>query len=159
MTTQMGLFEEANVIVAEPEPMTPIRVGSKVAQIPLRKKRRKACKRLMEILDELEGKDVHIGSYDGGRHFWVNNLKLPRLRLEWYPPGRHTKDYIPSVIILWGSRGASVRIFTDYLVAVREQEYQGYWNYLVDFRNGFWEHPIDNYRCHYACLSIIRFKD
>jgi len=145
--------------VAEPEPMTQVRVGSKVAQIPLRKKRRKACKRLMEILDELEGKDVRIGSYAGGGHFRLEHLKLPRLQLEWYPPGRHTKDYIPSVIVLWGSRGASVRIFTDYLVAVREQEYQGYWNYLVDFRNGFWEHPIDNYRCHYACLSIIRFKD
>jgi len=159
MTTQMGLFEEANVSVAKPEPMTKVRVGTRVAQIPLRKKRREACKRLMEILDELEGKDVHIGSYAGGGHFWFNNLHLPRLQLEWYPPGRQTKDYIPNVIVLWGSRGASVRIFTNYLVAVREQEYQGYWNYLVDFRNGFWEHPIDNYRCHYACLSIIIFKD
>jgi hypothetical protein len=159
MTTQLDLFGKAQVSVAEPEPMTPVRVGNRVAQIPLHKRRRQACNRLMEILEELEGKDIHIGSYKaGGRHFWVNNLKLPRLQLGWYPPVR-PKDYIPNVIVLWGSRSAQVRIFTDYLVAVREQEYQGYWLYLLDFSNGFWEHPIDNYRCHYACLTITRFKD
>ncbi len=158
--TTLSLFEEAGVTVAEPEPMTPVRVGSRVAQIPLHKKRREACNRLMEILAELEGKDIHIGSYHcGDRHFWIDNLKLPRLKLDWYPPGRHTKGYIPSVIVLWGSRSAQVRIFTNYLVAVREQEYMGYWHYLLDFRNGFWEHPIDSYYSHYACLTITRFKD
>ena len=163
MTTQLGLFGEAKVEVEEvekPESIPTIRVGSRVVQIPLRKKRREACNRLMEILEDLEGKDVHIGSYEiGGRHFWVDNLKLPRLKLDWYPPGRLTKGYIPSVIVLWGSRSASVRIFTNYLVAVREQEYQGYWLYLLDFRNGFWEHPINNYYSHYACLTITKFKD
>ena len=68
-------------------------------------------------------------------------------------------DYIPNVIVLWGSRGGQIRIFTDYLVAVREQEYQGYWHWLLDFRNGFWESSIDNFRAHYACLAITRFKD
>ena len=158
--TTLSLFDEAGVEVAEPEPMTPVRVGSRIAQIPLRKKRREACNRLMEILEELEGKDIYIGSYEaGGRHFWVDNLKLARLKLDWYPPGRLSKGYIPSVIVLWGSRSAQVRIFTDFLVAVREQEYQGYWLYLVDFRNGLGEHPIDSYRTHYACLTITRFKD
>jgi len=161
MPGQLGLFEEAKVTVEEPEPMTKVRVGSRVAQIPLRKKRREALKRLMEILAELEGKDVHIGSYDaGGRHFWLDNLKLPRLKLDFHPMRlRDDQSYIPSVIVLWGSRSAQVRIFTDYLVAVREQEYQGYYHYLLDFRNGTWEHPIDNYRCHYACLTITKFKD
>ena len=160
MTTQLDLFGEAKVEVGQPEPMTTVRVGSRVAQIPLHKRRREACNRLMGILTELEGKDIHIGLYDaGGQHFWLGNLKLPRLKLDWYPPGRHTKDYIPSVVVLWGSRSAQVRIFTDYLVAVREQEYQGYWLYLLDFRNGLWEHPIDNYRSHYACLTITKFKD
>ncbi|WP_226988245.1 hypothetical protein [Dehalococcoides mccartyi] len=65
----------------------------------------------------------------------------------------------PDVIVLWGSKSAAIRIFTDYLVAVREQEYQGYWHYLLDFRNGFRESPIDNFRSHYACLHITRFKD
>ena len=161
MTGQLGLFEEANVAVAEPEPMTTVRVGSRAAEIPLRRKRREACNRLMEILAELEGTDVWIGSYHtGGRHFWLDNLKLPRLKLDYHPIRfRDDHNYIPSVIVLWGSRAAHVRIFTDYLVAVREQEYQGYWHWLLDFRNGFWEHPIDNYRSHYACLTITRFKD
>ena len=160
MTDQLDLFSEASVSVAEPEPMTTVRVGSRITQIPLHKKRREACNTLMDILEELEDKDIHIGSYDtGGRHYWLHSLKLPRLKLDWYPPGRLCKDYIPSVIVLWGSRGAQVRIFTDYLVAVREQEYQGYWHYLLDFRNGTWEYPIDNYHSHYACLTITRFKD
>jgi len=159
MVGQLDLFDE--VKLAEPEPLTTVSLGRKAAQIPLRKKRREAINRLMEILEELEGKDIHIGSYDaGGRHFWLDNLKLPKLQLEWHPI-RHKSDqtYIPSVVVLWGSRSACVRIFTDYLVAVREQEYQGYWHYLLDFRNGFWQSPIDNYRSHYACLHVTRFKD
>jgi len=97
MTTQLDLFSEAKVSVAKPEPMTPVRVGSRVAQIPLHKRRRKACNRLMEILADLEGKDVHIGSYDaGGRHFRVNNLKLPRLQLEWYPQAGTLKTTSPA---------------------------------------------------------------
>ena len=160
MTTQLDLFGEANVSVAEPEPMTEVRVGSRVTQIPVKTRRREASAKLMEVLADLEGKDIWIGSYEaGGRHFCIENLKLPRLKLDWYPPGRGTMDYIPSVIVLWGSRSAQVRIFTRYLVAVREQEYQGYWHYLLDFRNGFWEHPIDTYYSHYACLTITKFKD
>ena len=162
MTTgQLDLFD--GVKLAEPEPNTTVRLGRKSAQIPLRTQRREAVKRLMEILEGLEGKDIHIGSYDtGGKHYWINNLKLPRLELEWHPT-RYKSDqnpnYIPSVIVLWGSRSASVRIFTDYLVAVREQEYSGYWQYLLDFRNGFWQSPIDNFRSHYACIAITKFKD
>ena len=81
MTDQLDLFGEAKVAVAEPEPMTTVRVGSRVTQIPLHKRRREACARLVEILAELEGKDIHIGSYDtGGRHYWLDNLKpLPSL--------------------------------------------------------------------------------
>ena len=97
----MSMFEEADIEVREPDPMTTVQVGNRVAQIPLRKRRREACNKLMEILQQLEGKDIHIGSYDaGGRHYWVQNLKLPRLKLDWYPPGRYSKGYIPSVIVL-----------------------------------------------------------
>jgi hypothetical protein len=156
---QIGLFD--GVKLEDPEPTTAVRVGSRVVQIPLRRKRREALRRLLEILAELEGKDIYIGSYEaGGRHFWLDNLKLPKLKLEFHPFRFKTDhNYIPSVIVLWGSRSACVRIFTDYLVAVREQEYQGYWHYLLDFRNGLWEHPIDSFRSHYACLTITRFKD
>ena len=159
MTGQIGLFD--GVELEEPEPMTTVRVGNRVAQIPLRRKRRKALTRLMEILAELEGKDIYIGSYHaGGSHFWLDKLKLPRLRLEYYPVRtRDDTSYIPSAVVLRGNRSASVRIFTDYLVDVREQEYQGYWLYLIDFHNGTWESPVDNFRSHYACLTITRFKD
>ena len=165
MTTQMGLFEEAKVSVAEPEPMTPVRVGSRVAQIPLRKKRREALTRLMEVLDQLEGKDIHIGWCGGSRsHWWLNHLKLGRLKVEkpwwWFDKDHPPKYYGAPVIVLWGSRGASVRIFTDQLVNIREQEYQGYTLWLVDFWNGFGEHPIDPYRPQgYVSLDIVRFKD
>ena len=159
MSGQLDLFD--GVKLANPEPVTTVKLGRKLARIPLRKQRREAITRLMEILEELEGKDIHIGSYDaGGRHFWLDNLKLQRLRLEWHPTKyKDDQSYIPSVIVLGGNRSACVRIFTDYLVAVREQEYQGYFHYLLDFRNGFWQSPIDNYRSHYACLHITRFKD
>jgi len=161
MTTQLDLFGEAKVEVGQPEPMTEVRLGHRSVQVPLRKKRREACNRLMAILEELAGKDIHISSYHaGGGHFTLDSLKLPRLKLEWHPIRlRSDPNYIPSVIVLWGSRGASARIFTNYLVAVREQEYMGYWHYLLDFRNGLWESPIDKYYCHYACLTITRFKD
>ncbi|KKL20039.1 hypothetical protein LCGC14_2459410 [marine sediment metagenome] len=160
MTTQLDLFAEAEVSVEKPVPRTIVRLGRREARIPLRKQRREALAKLLKILAELEGKDIFIGSYHpGGSHFWLDNLKLPRLKLDWYPPGRGTEDYIPTVLVLWGSRSAQVRKFTDYLVDVREQEYQGYWHWLLDFRNGFWESPIDNLKSHYACLTITRFKD
>jgi len=160
VTTQLGLFEEAGVEVKEPEPMTPWQVGTRIIQIPLRKKRREACDELMEILEKLEGKDIYISSYNaGGQHFRLDNLKLSRLELDWYPPRfKSNGNYIPRVIMLWGSRSAQVRIFTNYLVAVREQEYEGYWHYLLDFRAGLWGHRLDDYYSHYACLTITRFK-
>ena len=159
MVGQIGLFDE--VKIEEPEPMTEVRLGQRSVRIPLRKKRREALNRLLEILAELEGKDIYIGSYEaGGRHFWLDTLKLSRLKLDCYPVRlRSDHNYIPSVVVLWGSRSAQVRIFTDYLVAVRGQEYQGYWHWLLDFRNGFWQSPTDNFKSHYACLTITRFKD
>ena len=127
MTTQLGLFGDTKI--EEPEPMTEVRLGHRAAQYPLRKKRREAIAKLLEILEQLEGKDIHVGSYEaGGRHFWLDNLKLPRLKVDFHPyPITKPGDFIPGVIVLWGNRNAQVRIFTDYLVAVREQEYQCYW--------------------------------
>ncbi len=87
---QLDLFGQAKVEVEKPEPVTIVRLGKREAQVPLRKQRRAALSRL-EIVTDLEGKDVYIDSYDaGGRHFWFNNLKLPRLQLEFYP--RRFKD-------------------------------------------------------------------
>jgi hypothetical protein len=161
VTTQLDLFNEAKVSVGEPEPMTEVRLGRHSVRIPLRKKRREALTRLTEILTELEDKDIYIGSYDaGGRHYWLDNLLLRRLQLEYFPfRYKDDIDYIPSVVVLWGSRSGQVRIFTDYLVAVRGQEYQGYRQWLLDFRNGFYDSKLDEFRSHYACLQITKFKD
>jgi len=158
MVGQLDLFEK--VELGKPEPVVEVRLGKRSVQYPLHKKRREALTKLMDILADLEGKDIYIGSYEiGGRHFRADNLLLRRLQLDWYPPGRGTVDYIPSVIVLWGSRAGQVRIFTDYLVAVREQGYQGYTHWLLDFRNGFYDSKLDEFRSHYACLTITRFKD
>jgi hypothetical protein len=54
MTGQLGLFDGVKLDV--PEPNTTVRLGRKTIQIPLCKKRREAIRRLMEILEELEGK-------------------------------------------------------------------------------------------------------
>ena len=109
MTTQLDLFQEAKVEIEKPEPMTEVRLGHHSARVPLRKQRRAAMARLMDILAALEGKDIYVGSYDaGGRHFWLDNLKLQRLQLEYHP--FHLKEdasFIPAVVVLWGSRGKS----------------------------------------------------
>jgi hypothetical protein len=161
LSTQLDLFKETRVEVGRIEPVKTVMLGKRSAKIPLQKQRREAIARLIEVLTEMEGKSVYVGSYDaGGRHFWVDNLRLDRLSLDFYPPiYKADPDHIPGVIVMYGSRSACVRIFTDYLVAVRTQEYMGYWHYLLDFRNGFWQSPIDNFRSHYACLHITRFKD
>jgi hypothetical protein len=152
----LDLFNEAKVEIEKPEPSTTWQAGSREIRLPIRRQRKEAVAQLREILKGLEGKDIFIGSYHaGGRHYWLDNLKLSRLVVENLLP----REPLPSVIVLWGSRGACVRIFTDFIRAVRVQEYQGYWLYLVDFRNGTWEYPIDNYRSHYNCLQIVRYKD
>ncbi len=157
ISTQMSLFEKTEVKLDKPEPRTTVRLGNRVAEIPLRKRRREAIKKLMAILAQLGGKDVHVGTYGGPcSHFWINNLKLARLQVT----GLQDGDKLPSVIVLWGSKEASVRIFTDQMVNIREQEYQGYTQWLVDFWNGFGEYPIDPYRPNgYVSLHIVRFKD
>jgi len=154
---QLSLIEESGPA----NPPTEVRLGHHSAQIPLQKKRRDACNRLMGILDQLEGKDVYIGSYDiGGRHFWVDTLKLGRMRLEYFPLRLKSDiNYIPDAIVLWGNRSGQVRIFTDYLVDVWEHEYFGYWEYTLSFQNGFWANPLDPWKSHNAHLEITRFKD
>jgi len=80
---QMGLFEEVKVEVEKPEPPTTVRIGKREARVPLYKKRREALENLKTLLEELEGKDVHIGFYSGARgHFWINNLKLAAPKVE-----------------------------------------------------------------------------
>ena len=89
-------------------------------------------------------------------HFWINNLKLDRLQVE----GMTFGDKWPGVVVLRGRKDACVRIFTERVVSLRQQDYQGYTLWLLDFWNGWGEHPIDSYRpLGYEALNIVRFKD
>jgi hypothetical protein len=157
MPTQLSIFEEAGVEVTQPEPKTAVRLGTRERHVNLAKKRREALKEFMNVLAELEGKDVYIGAYGGhGSHYWVDDLKLGRMTVE----SVFGDKEVPAVIVLRGSRGSSVRIFTDRAYALRRQEYFGYTLWLLDFWNGFGEYPIDPYR-RKGCdsLHIKRFKD
>jgi len=157
MSTQLSIFEEAGVEVTKPEPTTAVRLGTRERHVNLARRRREALKEFMGVLAELEGKDVYIGDYGGhGSHYWVDDLKLGRMTVESVFGDKEA----PAVIVLRGSRGSSVRIFTDRVYALRRQEYFGYTLWLLDFWNGFGEYPIDPYRP-IGCLSlhIKRFND
>ena len=157
MSTQLSIFEEAGVEVTQPEPKTAVRLGTRERHVNLAEKRREALEEFMDVLAELEGKDVYIGAYGGhGSHYWVDDLKLGRMTVE---NVFGDKD-VPAVIVLRGSRGSSVRIFTDRAYALRRQEYFGYTLWLLDFWNGFGEYPIDPYhRKGCDSLHIKRFND
>lgn len=157
MPTQLNIFEEAGVEVTQPEPKTAVRLGTRERHVNLARKRREALKEFMNVLAELEGKDVYIGAYGGhGSHYWVDDLKLGRMTVESVFGGKE----VPGVIVLRGSRESSVRIFTDRAYALRRQEYFGYTLWLLDFWNGFGEYPIDPYHppgC--DSLQIKRFNN
>lgn len=157
MSTQLDIFTQAEVEVTEPEPKTEVRLGSRAARVNLAKKRRETLEKLMELLAQLEGKDVYIGHCGGNRtHFWIDNLKLGRMRIERPVFG----EEVPSVVTLRGNRTGIVSIFTEQVVNLRCQEYFGYTLWLLDFWNGFGEYPIDRYRMPgYDSLTITRFKD
>jgi len=141
--TQLDLFRQAGVGVIEPEPKTAVRLGSRERRVSLAQKRREALKEFIEVLSDLEGKDIFIGYYGGpGSHYWVDNLKLGRMRVE--QPVFGNKE-VPGVIVLRGNRAGVVRIFTEHVYGLRCQEYFGYTEWLLDFWNGFGEHPIDPY--------------
>jgi len=157
MPTQLSIFEEAGVEVTQPEPKTAVRLGTRERHVNMAKKRREALKEFMNVLAELEGKDVYIGAYGGhGSHYWVDDLKLGRMTVE----SVFGDKEVPGVIVLRGSRESSVRIFTDRAYALRRQEYFGYTLWLLDFWNGFGEYPVDPYHppgC--DSLQIKRFNN
>jgi len=157
VSTQLDIFEQADVEVTKPE-RTEVRLGSRKARVNLAKQRRETLEKLMELLAQLEGKDVYIGA-DGGNwsHYSVDKLKLGRMRIQVF---QCFDEKVPGVIALWGNRSGVVRIFTDQVVSLRCQEYLGYTLWLLDFWNGFGEYPIDRYRkpgCQSLCIT--RFKD
>ena len=147
--TQLGLFEETREESYQVEPTTTVKLGRRSALVPLKKRRREAMQQLREVLDQLEGKDVLVGSYFGAHnHFWIDSLLLRRLKVQW---GLSHVGEPPSVLILWGTRNGRkqqhIRIFLDQLHDVRTQNYSdGKPYHLIDFWNGFGEYPIDQYR-------------
>jgi len=157
MSTQLSIFEEAGVEVTKPEPSTAVRLGTRERHVNLARKRQETLKEFMGVLAELEGKDVYIGAYGGhGSHYWVDDLKVGRMTVE----SVFGDKEVPGVIVLRGTRGSSVHIFTDRVYALRRQEYFGYTLWLLDFWNGFGEYPIDPYHppgC--QSLHIKRFND
>jgi hypothetical protein len=158
VSTQLSIFEEAGVEVTQPEPKTAVRLGTRQRHVNLAKKRRKALKEFMDVLAELEGKDIYVGAYGGhGSYYWIEGLKLGCMTAEMPMVG---DKEVPSVIVLRGTRRCTVRIFTDRVYALRRQEYFGYTIWLLDFWNGFGEYPIDPYhRPGCDSLHIKRFND
>jgi hypothetical protein len=127
------------------EPKTTVRLGTRSAEIPLRKRNKAAIKKLKEILPQLEGKDILVSQYCD--YWWYDDLRLKRLQVQWFDD---------SAFVLWGTK-AQVRVLhLKFLYQVREQYYNnGKPYYLLDFWNGFRSSPLDSYhRGGYQCFQI-----
>ena len=63
---------------------------------------------------------------------------------------------VPAVMVFRGAKGAEIRMFTDKLFGFRAQYHdKGKPYYLIDFWNGFADHPIDKYKHHgYQSLDL-----
>jgi len=147
---QLGLLDSDEKQDYEIEPKTTVRLGTRSAEIPLRKRNKAAIMQLKEILLQLEGKDILISQYSA--YWWHQDLRLKRLQVEWF--------YNDGGFVLWGTKGAQVRVWAKRLYQVREQYYgDGKPYYLLDFWNGFGSSPIDRYyRGGYQCLHIEAAK-
>ena len=132
------------------EPKTTVRLGTRSAEISLGKKNKAAIKQLKEILLQLEGKDILVSQYCD--YWWYQDLRLNRLQVEWF--------HDDGAFVLWGTKGAQVRVWTKRLYTVREQYYgDGKPYYLLDFWNGFGSSPLDSYhRGGYQCLHVEAAK-
>jgi len=147
---QLGLLDKEELQRCQVEEKTVVRLGRHSAKIPLKRRRREAIEKLKYVLQRLEGKDVLVSQYCD--FWWYNHLRLSRLHTEW---GMDT-EFLPCVIVLWGTRGQNIRIFTDHLYNLREQYYSdGKPYYLLDFWNGYQESLGGRYeRTGYQCLHI-----
>jgi hypothetical protein len=153
--SQLGLFQAEELKQCQVESKTTVRLGKRSAQVPLARKNREALVKLKEILAQLEGKDILVSQHCD--FWWHRGLRLSRLDVQW---GSHfynpELDRCPAVIVLLGRGNAEIRILhPERLYQVREQCYgKGKTEYLLDFWNGFWGHPISSYQRHYDCLHI-----
>ena len=141
--TQLGLFEQEELKQCRVETKTTVKLGKRSARVPLAKRNRQALAKLKEILAQLEGKDILVNQHCD--FWWYQRLKLNRLQVQWGSYFNNSER--PSVIVLSESRNAEIRILhPERLYQVREQHYiKGKTEYLLDFWNGFWGHPISIY--------------
>lgn len=142
---QLSLLDSEEKQDYQIEKTTTVRLGTRSAEIPLRKRNKAAIKMLKEILLQLEGKDILVSQYCD--YWWYQDLRLKRLQVQWFDD---------SVLVLWGTKGAQVRVWLERLYQLREQ-YDGNDKptYYLDFWNGFCSSPIDSYhRGGYQCLNI-----
>ena len=153
--SQIGLFQAEDLKQCQIEPRTTVKLGKRSAQVPLAKRNREALAKLKEILAKLEGKDILVSQHCD--FWWHRELRLSRLKVQWgswlYNP---ELDRRPAVIVLRGRGNAETRILhPERLYQVREQCYgKGNTEYLLDFWNGFWGHPVSSYQRHYDCLHL-----
>jgi hypothetical protein len=153
--SQLGLFEQEELKQCQVESRTKVKLGKRSAQVPLARRNREALAKLKEILAKLEGKDILVSQHCD--FWWHRELRLSRLKVQWgswfYNP---ELDRRPGVIVLAGRGNAEIRILhPERLYQVREQCYgKGSTEYLLDFWNGFWGHPVSSYQRHYDCLHI-----
>ena len=146
---QLSLLDSEEKQDYQIEKTTTVRLGTKSAEIPLRKRNKAAIKMLKEILPQLEGKDILVSQYCD--YWWYQDLRLKRLQVQWFDD---------SAFVLWGAKGAQVRVLgLRFLYHVREQYTNGKPYYLLDFWNGFRSEPVDKYyRGGYQCLQIRAAK-
>lgn len=147
---QLGLLDSEEKQDYQIEKTTTVRLGKKSAEIPLRKRNKAAIKKLKEILPQLVGKDILVSQYCD--YWWYRDLRLKKLQVEWF--------YGDSGLVLWGTKGAEVRVLhLRFLYQVREQYTDDKPYYLLDFWNGFRSEPVDKYyRGGYQCLDIRAAK-
>ena len=125
---------------------TTVKLGKHSIRVFTKKRNKEAISKLKQILSQLEGKDILISQYCD--YWWHKDLRLKRLQVQWFYDG--------SGLVLWGTRGAQVRILgLKFLYNFREQYCGDKPYYLLDFWNGFRSELLDSYhRGSYQCHEI-----
>ena len=143
---QLSLLDTTEKQSYEVDKGTTVKLGRHTVRVFTKKRHREAVTRLKEVLAQLEGKDILVTHYCD--YWWHHDLRLNRLQVEWFHDN--------GGLVLWGTRGAQVRIlWLKFLYSFREQYCGDKPYYLLDFWNGFRSEPIDSYhRGGYQCLHI-----
>ena len=144
---QLSLLDSTEKQSYEVDKGTTVKLGKRSVRVFTKKRHREAVSQLKEVLGQLQGKDILVSQCCD--YWWHQDLRLNRLQVHWFHDN--------SGLVLWGTKGAQVRIlWLKFLYNFREQYYgNGKPYYLLDFWNGFRSEPIDSYhRGGYQCLEI-----